>query len=62
MSVTTNTATATDLNALANAVEPDVNPEAKTRNCLMCRDLFPSQWAGERVCPKCKSTSAWRSG
>lgn len=35
--------------------------EQKTRKCLICRDPFPSAWAGERVCRKCKSTSAWRS-
>ncbi len=33
----------------------------KTRKCLICRDPFPSAWAGERVCRKCKSTSTWRS-
>ena len=35
--------------------------EPKTRKCLLCRDSFPSAWAGERVCKKCKSTSTWRS-
>jgi hypothetical protein len=32
------------------------------RPCLRCQDRFPSAWAGERVCPRCKSTSAWREG
>ncbi len=40
----------------------NVNLDAKTRQCLMCSTPFPSQWAGERVCPKCKSSSTWRSG
>lgn len=35
--------------------------EQKVRKCLICRDPFPSAWAGERVCRKCKSTSTWRS-
>lgn len=35
--------------------------EQKTRKCLLCREPFPSSWAGERVCKKCKSTSTWRS-
>jgi len=35
--------------------------EQKIRKCLLCRDPFPSAWAGERVCRKCKSTSTWRS-
>jgi hypothetical protein len=37
-------------------------PEAKTRKCLVCQTPFPSAWAGERVCRRCKATSAWRSG
>lgn len=36
--------------------------EQKTRNCLICKTEFPSGWAGERICRRCKSTSAWRSG
>lgn len=36
--------------------------EAKTRKCLMCGETFKSEWAGERVCKSCKSTSAWRTG
>jgi hypothetical protein len=36
--------------------------EAKVRNCLVCKSPFPSAWAGERVCRRCKSTSAWRGG
>jgi hypothetical protein len=36
--------------------------EEKTRKCLVCRSPFPSAWAGERICRRCKSTSAWRSG
>ena len=35
---------------------------AKQRTCLVCRTPFQSAWAGERICPRCKSTKAWRSG
>ncbi len=35
---------------------------AKTRKCLVCKATFPSAWAGERVCRRCKATSAWRGG
>lgn len=34
----------------------------KIRRCLRCKEEFPSQWSGERVCSRCKSTNAWRSG
>ncbi len=42
--------------------DDEVKTEPKTRKCLLCRQPFPSAWAGERVCRKCKSTSAWRTG
>lgn len=35
---------------------------AKIRNCLRCRKSFDSQWSGERICKKCKSTRSWRDG
>jgi len=41
-------------------LKADVTP--KTRLCLKCRSSFESEGAGERVCRKCKSSSAWRSG
>lgn len=34
----------------------------KTRHCLRCQTEFASAWAGERVCPRCKGTSGWRTG
>lgn len=34
----------------------------KLRQCLRCRATFHSEWAGERICAPCKSTSAWRNG
>ena len=44
--------------------EQDVrrDDERKTRKCLVCRVEFLSEWAGERICLKCKSSSNWRSG
>jgi uncharacterized Zn finger protein (UPF0148 family) len=43
-------------------VENEPAEQAKARHCLRCRAPFVSAWAGERVCPKCKSTSVWRDG
>jgi hypothetical protein len=42
--------------------QTDRTSEAKMRACLICKQQFLSAWAGERVCSKCKSTSAWRGG
>jgi hypothetical protein len=38
----------------------DTDP--KTKACLVCKAPFLSEWAGERICRRCKSTAAWRSG
>ncbi len=38
---------------------PDV---PKVRQCLRCNATFPSEWSGERICSRCKSSNAWRSG
>ena len=35
--------------------------DEKVRNCLMCRDSFLSTWSGERICPRCKKSAAWRN-
>ena len=35
--------------------------EQKERDCLMCRDPFMSTWSGERICPRCKKSAAWRN-
>ncbi len=42
------------------APEMDIDP--KVRNCLSCLRPFTSEWAGERICRKCKSLVTWRSG
>ena len=44
--------------------EQDVrrDDERKTRKCLVCKAPFLSEWAGERICHKCKSKKIWRSG
>ena len=34
----------------------------KVRRCLRCGSTFHSQWAGERICPRCKSSNTWRNG
>ena len=40
--------------------EPEHTYEAKQRKCLKCREPFLSEWAGERICKKCKSSDFWR--
>jgi hypothetical protein len=42
--------------------QEDRASETKMRACLICKTQFLSDWAGERICRKCKSTSAWRGG
>lgn len=34
----------------------------KIRRCLKCQTPFHSEWSGERICPRCKTTTAWRQG
>ena len=34
----------------------------QSRHCLRCRGTFHSEWAGERICARCKGTAAWRNG
>lgn len=42
---------------------PEVRPNApRTRSCLRCQASFKSEWSGERVCPRCKSSHGWRTG
>ena len=42
--------------------EPERERDPKVRNCLSCLHPFTSEWAGERICRKCKSSSWWRMG
>lgn len=46
------------------SAEVEYNPmhKEKKRRCLVCSDDFISAWAGERVCKKCRSSTAWRQG
>jgi Zn finger protein HypA/HybF involved in hydrogenase expression len=37
-------------------------PVAKHRRCLMCGTDFKSAHVGERICPKCRQSKAWRDG
>jgi len=32
------------------------------RDCLRCGASFHSEWAGVRICPRCKRSKAWQSG
>ena len=51
-----------ELKKLDTEQDTDREDERKTRRCLVCTDSFLSEWAGERICRKCKSSSAWRTG
>lgn len=42
--------------------ETELKPQAKIRNCLVCKSSFQSEWSGERVCRRCKTTKLWRGG
>ena len=45
--------------------EPSCQPhrgEPQVRDCLRCHVAFHSEWAGERICGRCKSSAAWRGG
>ncbi len=54
----------TVLSTLRSEIKTDL-PRAdtpKTRNCLRCTSIFTSEWSGERICPRCKSSRAWKDG
>lgn len=47
--------------------EYQTKPSSDTMNrlprlCLNCKSVFDSAWSGERVCARCKGTTAWRNG
>jgi hypothetical protein len=44
----------------AEGARPD--RKAKRRLCLRCQTPFDSQWAGERICKRCKSHAGWSYG
>ncbi|MDD9730903.1 MULTISPECIES: hypothetical protein [Mameliella] len=48
-----------------NTLQGNSHPRAKAdiaadRICLCCRKTFPSAGFGERICPRCKGSIAWR--
>ena len=38
------------------------NPKARVRPCLSCQTPFFSEGSHHRICDRCKSTEAWRTG
>lgn len=52
----------TDFPATDMPSDPPPSDAPKVRQCLRCEATFPSKWAGERICPRCKSSSTWRNG
>jgi len=51
-----------EISANENGETPSPMHKEKTRRCLVCSEDFVSAWAGERVCKKCRSSTAWRQG
>jgi hypothetical protein len=50
-----------------SSLDEEKNVEAlwdvpKPRRCLRCEESFQSAWSGERICPRCKKSEAWRRG
>ncbi len=39
-----------------------VSAPPRSRACLRCAQLFQSAGPGERICPRCKGSKAWRDG
>jgi len=52
----------TDLPAADPPTDQAAGDTARSRKCLRCAADFRSEWAGERICARCKNTSAWRAG
>ena len=44
-----------------SVIKPALVPIPRQRVCLRCEQAFASAWVGERICSRCKTTSAWRS-
>ena len=59
-----NTKTSVAKKASANYSKPEssTGDTQQTRTCLTCGRSFTSEWAGERICRRCKSSSTWRQG
>lgn len=55
-----NSRNAEDMDTEAVSVTPSWD-RAKARSCLRCETRFMSTWSGERICPHCKGSSAWRN-
>lgn len=53
---------------MINHAELDMQPGRlpgdvpKVRACLRCKAEFRSEWTGERICRRCKSSTSWRNG
>ncbi len=43
-------------------VDSAILEDPKLRPCLRCQTMFRSEWAGERICSRCKGSAAWRKG
>jgi Zn finger protein HypA/HybF involved in hydrogenase expression len=52
----------TDVKATTASIDRPTKDEPQLRQCLRCQTTFNSDWSGERICPHCKSSAAWRQG
>ncbi len=52
----------TDRPALDTPPEQPRDDGPKLRQCLRCEDEFESEWSGERICRRCKTSATWRGG
>lgn len=50
------------VNTEPEIVNDHIKVERKRRRCLVCGEKFDSLGPGNRICKKCKSKQAWRSG
>ena len=50
------------VSTLDDQLDAPVSAPPRTRSCLRCQSDFQSEWAGERICKRCKGTAAWREG
>jgi len=54
----------TSIKSPANDAPANLQPWdiPKVRPCLRCETSFSSTWSGDRICPRCKGSKAWKDG
>ena len=49
-------------NPIDDRIIQAANDVPKKRSCLRCNAPFESESFGNRICGRCKATTAWRNG